>query len=45
MAHQVAEYDAAGIDGHVGKPIKAQDLFAAIQMVLEPPADAAEAVA
>jgi len=45
MAHQVAEYDAAGIDGHVGKPIKAQDLFAAIQAAIEPPADAAEAVA
>jgi signal transduction histidine kinase/ActR/RegA family two-component response regulator len=45
MAHQVAEYDAAGIDGHVGKPIKAQDLFAAIQAVLEPAADPSEAAA
>jgi signal transduction histidine kinase/ActR/RegA family two-component response regulator len=30
MAHQVAEYDAAGMDGHVAKPIEAANLYAAI---------------
>jgi PAS domain S-box-containing protein len=31
MSHQVAEYLAAGMDGHVAKPIDAQRLFAAIE--------------
>ena len=30
MAHQVAEYVAAGMDGHVTKPIDAARLFTAI---------------
>jgi signal transduction histidine kinase/CheY-like chemotaxis protein len=30
MAHQVAEYAAAGMDGHVAKPIEAASLYAAI---------------
>jgi signal transduction histidine kinase/CheY-like chemotaxis protein len=30
MAHQVAEYAAAGMDGHVAKPIEAANLYAAI---------------
>jgi len=35
MAHQVAEYAAAGMDGHVAKPIEAAALFAALQTVSE----------
>jgi len=31
MAHQVAEYQIAGMDGHVGKPIRAAELYAALQ--------------
>jgi Response regulators consisting of a CheY-like receiver domain and a winged-helix DNA-binding domain len=30
MAHQVAEYAAAGMDGHVAKPIDAARLYTAI---------------
>jgi CheY-like chemotaxis protein len=33
MSHQVREYQAAGMDGHVAKPIKAAELFAALQAV------------
>ena len=32
MAHQVAEYAAAGMDGHVAKPIEAAALYAALQL-------------
>ena len=38
MSHQVADYLAAGMDGHVAKPIEAAKLFEALQMVLEPAA-------
>ena len=39
MAHQVAEYVAAGLDGFVAKPIEVSRLFAAIEAALAPPAD------
>jgi CheY-like chemotaxis protein len=35
MAHQVAEYRAAGMDGFVAKPIEVSRLFSALQQVLE----------
>jgi PAS domain S-box-containing protein len=34
MTHQVAEYMAAGMDGHVAKPIEAQLLFSALEQAL-----------
>jgi signal transduction histidine kinase/ActR/RegA family two-component response regulator len=34
MTHQVAEYAAAGMDGHVAKPIEAAKLFAALEATL-----------
>jgi len=34
MTHQVAEYRAAGMDGHVAKPIEAAKLFAALEAAL-----------
>ena len=34
MAHQVAEYAAAGMDGHIAKPIRSEDLFAQIDAAL-----------
>ena len=33
MAHQIADYIAAGMDGHVAKPIEAAALYAALQAV------------
>jgi CheY-like chemotaxis protein len=44
MAHQIAEYRAAGMDGFVAKPIDVEKLFAAIEAALDQPGDA-EAVA
>jgi len=38
MAHQVAGYIAAGMDGFVSKPIEVGRLFAAIEAALVPPA-------
>lgn len=38
MAHQVAELLAAGMDGHVAKPIDADQLVAAMRALLEPAA-------
>jgi CheY-like chemotaxis protein len=38
MTHQVAEYEAAGMDGMVPKPIDITALFAAMQQALEPAA-------
>jgi PAS domain S-box-containing protein len=35
MAHQVGEYEAAGMDGHVAKPIELGRLFEAISVALE----------
>ena len=35
MAHQVMEYVAAGMDGPVAKPIKIDELFAAIEAALD----------
>ncbi len=45
MAHQVAEYAAAGMDGFVAKPIEVGRLFDALQAVLEAARDAAQAAA
>jgi signal transduction histidine kinase/ActR/RegA family two-component response regulator len=44
MAHQIAEYRAAGMDGFVAKPIDVEKLFAAIEAALDQDGDA-EAVA
>jgi signal transduction histidine kinase/ActR/RegA family two-component response regulator len=35
MSHQVAEYEAAGMDGHVSKPIEARKLFAVLEMAVQ----------
>ena len=35
MSHQVAEYLAAGMDGHVAKPIDARALFETLEQVLD----------
>jgi signal transduction histidine kinase len=34
MTHQIAEYLAAGMDGHIAKPIHVEDLFAKIEAAL-----------
>ena len=45
MAHQTAEYRAAGMDCVVSKPIKVEDLLAAMARALDAPdAAAAQAV-
>ncbi|HEY8573673.1 ATP-binding protein [Phenylobacterium sp.] len=41
MAHQVAEYTAAGMDGLAPKPIQLPQLIGAIEQVLEPAEDVA----
>jgi len=35
MAHQIEEYVAAGMDGMIAKPIRVEELFAALNAVLE----------
>jgi two-component system, sensor histidine kinase len=35
MSHQLAEYMAAGMDGHVAKPIEAGRLFEALETILD----------
>jgi len=35
MSHQLAEYIAAGMDGHVAKPIEAGRLFEALEIILD----------
>jgi PAS domain S-box-containing protein len=35
LAHQIGDYEAAGMDGHVAKPIELPRLFAAIAAALE----------
>ncbi len=35
MSHQIAEYLASGMDGHVAKPIEAAKLFAVLEMAAE----------
>jgi signal transduction histidine kinase/CheY-like chemotaxis protein len=35
MSHQIADYLACGMDGHVTKPIEAMKLFAALEAALE----------
>ncbi|THD78586.1 MAG: response regulator [Phenylobacterium sp.] len=37
MSHQVEQYLAAGMDGHVAKPIAAADLFQALHEAMESP--------
>ena len=44
MAHQVEEYVAAGMDGLIAKPIRVEELFAALQATLDAQ-DAAAAAA
>ena len=44
MSHQIAEYRACGMDGHVTKPIEALKLFAALEAALDQ-VDAARAAA
>ena len=44
MSHQIAEYLACGMDGHVAKPIEAAELFAALRLA-EPRDDEASAAA
>ncbi|HUZ11796.1 MAG TPA: ATP-binding protein [Caulobacteraceae bacterium] len=41
LVHQVEEYLAAGMDGHVAKPIEIAKLYEAMNRVLEPAAEAA----
>jgi AmiR/NasT family two-component response regulator len=36
MAHQIAEYAEAGMDGHVTKPIEAASLYAALELARIP---------
>jgi signal transduction histidine kinase len=44
MSHQLADYMAAGMDGHVAKPIEAGRLFEALETILgDAPADAERA--
>jgi signal transduction histidine kinase len=45
MAHQVGAYLAAGMDGHLAKPIEAKRLFEALQAGLAKPHSPAEVVA
>ena len=45
MAHQVAEYEGAGMDAHVAKPIDIGVLFSTIETLLAEPAEAAPAPA
>jgi CheY-like chemotaxis protein len=42
MSHQVLEYVASGMDGHVAKPIEAGKLFEALDAVLASEEDAAD---
>jgi signal transduction histidine kinase/CheY-like chemotaxis protein len=37
MSHQLADYIAAGMDGHVAKPIEAARLFEALEALLDEP--------
>jgi len=43
LVHQVEEYLAAGMDGHVAKPIEISKLYDAMSRALSGPADKAEA--
>jgi signal transduction histidine kinase/ActR/RegA family two-component response regulator len=45
MSHQIQACLAAGMDGHVAKPIEAARLFAALEAALGAPGEAAAAVA
>ena len=45
MAHQVAEYTAAGMDGFVAKPIDIAQLFAAMERVLDGTAEESVSIA
>jgi CheY-like chemotaxis protein len=37
MSHQVEQYIAAGMDGHVAKPIQAAELFEVLTRAAVPP--------
>jgi len=43
MAHQAAEYRAAGMDGHVAKPIQVRNLVEALQAVIDAEQDLPDA--
>ena len=43
MAHQVAEYGVAGMDSVVAKPIRVEDLFGALQGIIDAADASAEA--
>ena len=45
MAHQISDYAACGMDGHVAKPIEALKLFEALQIALAGPEELAERLA
>ena len=45
MAHQVAEYGDAGMDSVVAKPIRVEDLFAALRAILDGADEVSEAAA
>jgi hypothetical protein len=45
MAHQLADYAAAGMDGHVAKPVEAAQLYAAIAAACGAAREAGEAAA
>ena len=43
LTHQVEAYLAAGMDGHIAKPIELPKLQAALEQVLAPPEPASAA--
>ncbi|HXQ45732.1 MAG TPA: ATP-binding protein [Caulobacteraceae bacterium] len=45
MAHQLADYFAAGMDGHIAKPVEAARLFEALETVFENAAEGDEQAA
>jgi CheY-like chemotaxis protein len=43
LVHQIEEYMAAGMDGHIAKPIEIAKLYDAINRAMSPPLDDAKA--